>query len=353
MTATYRTLSDLASIVTRKFADKIESQINRSTPLFSILPVKPASADIIKWVAKVGTAAPGTSVVADGADLTEFGADTKVPAYLSVGTYVQAIGVSIKAIFAAAASGNPAQLADLMRDEILDASERLAMDIATDCYVGTGATDHIMGLVDPTIGPLQAAVDYASVSYSSYGAYGWNGNVDANGTVRRALTLHLMRDMRRKIYVASGMHPDVIVCDPVTFEAYGELLGDKRRYLQDVTLGGRKIVLDGGFQALEFDGIPVFQDISCPAGQMLFLNTRVCEIQQLPTPTMAGIENMGEMAIRSNAEEQFNDDNTKLKALVLPLARAGAREKLALYCFPQIIVRRRNATGLISYLLTS
>lgn len=334
----------IASSLNKRFEDQLTSAINRSTPIFQVLPVKRATSPVIQWVAKFGTAAPTTAAIAEGAAVSVYNSDSKVPATLDYTTYHDAFGVTGFAIAKALAAGNPAALADLFREEIMESLPRLAMSIAADIYSGPGSANRLLGL-SSTAGGMKSTGTYAAINRATYSQ--WAGNELLNGGVLRALSIPLMRRMRTNIYKACGVKPDFILCSPEVHEAYGLLLGDKRRYLEDVTIRGRKVVLDGGFSVLEFDGMPVIEDVSAPANAMLYGNSRVMDVFQLPSPVDAVNRASGEMALAGTEEEQFGETNTKLTARVQPLAVNGDLYNFALFCYPQVRVRKPNATGIL------
>jgi hypothetical protein len=344
-------VGNLSDILTTIFADDITTNIQRACVLPQVLPIKYGRGKNISWVARFTNNSGYTNgAVADGDDVATFNSDTKVAATLQYTTYIEAVSVGGRAQASAAAAGNPAELADLVGEEVGEGVQRLALAIATAFYTGTGASSQLQGLYSTTgttYGALLGSGTYAGISRSTYSE--WACNVDAGSSVNRALTVDLMRDMRRTIYVASGMRPDLIVTDPIQFEKYGQLLGNNRRYVQDVTLRGEKITLDGGFMALDFDGIPVVEDNLHPAGKMSFFNTSQAYITQLPF-FRPQFNDMGEVMLAGTPEEQFGAGNIKLGARIKHLAESGDALKLELISYPQIVVRRPNSCGSITYL---
>lgn len=335
----------LTSALATLFEDRIVMQINRSVVLANLLPITNGTGKNIQWVARFGTATG--AVIGDGVDVSVFNSDSKVPAVLQYGTYHDAFALTGKARAAAAAAGNPQELVDLFAEEIEESVQRLALKIAVDTYTGTGATDNINGLLTasgaaPAIG---ATGIYAGINRATFPQ--WAASIQANGGVTRPLTLSLMRDLRRDIYTASGMKPDLIVTDPIQHEAYGNLLGDKRRYIQDVLLRGQSIKLDGGYQVLEFDGVPVIEDVNHPAGQMTFLNSTHVSYKQLPSPSDNINQSRGNLALHGTPEEQYGAQQMKLTARVQPLAITGDSMKFALFCYPQVQLKRPNTCGAI------
>jgi hypothetical protein len=340
-------LSNVSGALATLFEDQIASQWNRAVVLTQLLPFKPGESKNIQWDVEDQDGAPGTSVLADGADVSTYNDDAIEPAVLQWGTYSEAFGVSGKALAAAARVGNPAALADLFGEKLDRAVMRLTSNINKDWYSGSGATDTIMGLLATGGGLLSTGV-YAGIDRSVRTL--WQGNQLLNGGVPRNITINLMRDMRRLIYIACGEMIDLIVCDPIQHEKYGMLLDSQRRYSVDVTLRGKKIVLDGGYRALDFDGIPVIADKACSPGQMLFLNTRYVAIRQLPDALAAlpaGMGNAGIVRLHGTSEEQLGPGQTQLTARINPLAVTGDAYKFQIVLYPQLQVRRPNACGVL------
>jgi hypothetical protein len=335
----------ISSALATLFEERIVMQINRAVVLANLLPVSPGTGKNIQWIARFGSAVGST--IADGADVSTYNSDSKVPAVLQFGTYHDAFSISGKARAAAAAAGNPQELVDLFGEEIEESVQRLALKIAQDMYTGTGAADNINGLLSASgAAPAIAATGtYASINRATYGQ--WAATIMANGGVGHALSLSLLREMRRRIYTASGEKPDLIVTDPIQHEAYGNLLGAERRYVQDVYLRGQQIKLDGGYQVLEFDGIPVIEDVNHPTGKVTFLNTRHVHLKQLPSPADGLNGSRGSISLHGTPEEQYGQMATKLSARVQPLAITGDALKFALFCYPQIQVKRPNTCGVI------
>lgn len=335
-----RTFANITDTLVKLFYDDITSSINRAIVLAQLLEVKNANGQNIQWGAKFGTSV-GASI-ADGADVSTYNSDDKVPAVLQYGTYHDAFAITGKAAAAAAAAGNPAQLADLFADELMDSASRLARVIGGDVYTGAGTTNLIHGLT-ATAGPLDTTGTYAGIARGTYTQWAAN-EVDAASA---GLSFSLMRAARRSIYEASGEKPDLIICDAAQHEKYGALFGSERRYVDQIRMRGETIKLDGGYQVLEFDGIPVVEDAQAPAQTMMFLNTRYLYMSQLPDPSTMLNQSMGNLQLAGTNEEQFGDSPIKLTARILPLAKTGDKYKFALYCYPQLVARKCNVHGSI------
>jgi hypothetical protein len=172
--------------------------------------------------------------------------------------------------------------------------------------------------------------------------------VAANGAVGRDLTIGLMRDMRVSIFNRCGERPDLIVCDATQQERYGQLLGPARRYVQDVRVRGASITLDGGYQSLDFDGIPVVADPNCPSGKMLFLNTKHLALRQLPAARMPMGISSAMIRLHGTAEEQLGQTQVGFVARINLLAISGDAYKFQLILYPQLQCRRPNSCGVIA-----
>jgi hypothetical protein len=328
------------------FYDDISNQINRAVVLAQLLPFRPGTGKNIQWLGRFGTATPTTAVIADGADVTTFNSDDKVPAVLQFGTYHDAFSLTGKALAAARAAGNPAELAALLVENMGESIERLSRAIAEHVYIGDGSTNTIHGLhaTVPAIGDtgVYAGIDRAVRTQ-------WKGNVvDANGG---ALSFALIRQLRRVIYQASSRKPDLFITDPVQHEKLGLLYGAERRYTDEVRRNdGTRIRLDGGYQVLEFDGIAVVEDAQHPAQKFSAINTDYMYLTQLADSPDVLNRAMGTTALGGTPEEQYGATRMKLSARIQPLAITGDAFKFQLILYPQVVVRIPNACGYIDEL---
>lgn len=341
-------LSDFASVQAAfqtRFEPMLTNQINRAIVLMRLLGVKPADGKNITWDVRFGDRHAATAPINDGADVTVFNNDTKVPATLNYGTYHDAFGISGKALAAASVAGQPEQLVDLFADELNDSTERLASAMAEDIYLGDGSTNQFHGLLDPTIPAIGDVGIYANINRATYPQ--WKGNVvNANGD---DIEFGHMRELRRKIYEASGEKPDLWVCDAWQHEKYAELFKTDRRYIQEVRLAGRApIVLDGGYQVLEFDGVPIIEDVQCPPGKICALNTRHIIPRQLMNVQGPVTGGMGTIRLGGTPEDQLGPGRISMAAFILPLAKTGDMHKFGLYVYPQIQIKRAQAMGYIT-----
>jgi len=113
------------------------------------------------------------------------------------------------------------------------------------------------------------------------GTYTWfKANVDAHSAGRyggqRELTFKLMDKMFDTVEEEAGKDygPDLILTTRAIRREYKELLDTDRRHVNTMTL-------DGGWSALEFNGIPLTVDDDAIDGEMYFLTTKDIQIYRM------------------------------------------------------------------------
>ena len=342
-------LAAVAAALQTEFEPDIISQINRSSPLLQLLPVKRFRGQNVTFDVRFGSAGAGSgAAIAEGADVSTFNTDTKVPAVLQFVTMHEAFEVTGVALAAAMNSGQPQALVDLFGEEVTAACQRLAHAIGSEMYNGTGAANRMTGLIGG--GALATTGTYAGLARGTYAQ--WAGNVLANGGVPRALALALMRQSMREAYIDSGFRPDVIVCDPIQFDKYGALIDPQRRFVDSVRTASGEIKLDGGYRALEFDGRMLVEDVNCPAGKMIFLSSQKVCVAELPQLGLDAARSAGERPLSVGADEK-NDGRLMLSARVQPLAVLGDKYRFAIYVYVQMVVKQPNACCVLEDLVAT
>lgn len=342
--------SRVASALATLFQDRIADQMNRSVVTLQLLPHQASTGQNIQWDAAFSASSESTdSTIADGADVSVYQDDDLAPAVLQYGNYSEAFSLTGRAMAIARAAKNPKELEDLFGHKIERAVRRLTKNIGKAIFTGSGATNHIHGLMGGSTltagAPLAATGTYAGLARGTYAA--WASTNVLNGGTPRALSFAIMRDTMRGIYEACGETPDLIVCDAAQHDAYAELFGAERRYVDNVAIRGETITLRGGHKALEFDGIPVIKDVNCPAGVMLFLNSNYVRTRQLEDSPNAVNGSMGMVNLHGSAENQFGARGTMLSARINPLARTGDAYKFQLILYPQLQVEHPNTCGVL------
>jgi hypothetical protein len=326
--------------------DDVVSQINRAVVLSQILDVGTGTGKNISWDVSTGTALPGTAVIADGADVTNFNNDDKAPATLDFGTYHDAFGITGKAMAMAKNTGNPQQLANLFAEYMAESMERLAFGVADGVYNGDGSTNTIHGLHDASIPAIGDVGIYAGVNRASISQ--WQGNVlDAVGG---EISTRLLNQLGRDIYTASGRRPDLYITDPIQHEKIAATLQMERRFVDEVRTAKGVIKLDGGYNVLYHGGAAILEDIQHPAAKISALNTMYAKLHQLPDAADEINGSIGMVTLGGTPEDQMESGKTKLVARIQPLAKLGDSHKFALYCYPQQQIKKPQCFGYLDNL---
>ena len=251
-------LSDISDALSLVFRPEIQNQINRNVVLLNLLAVDTDGGKSVNWTAKF-SGRDNAAGYAEGADMedADFDSELRENALLNWATYRKGAKVTGLAQAAHATNHNPQSVAefggvDVFADEIKDAAHRLSLGIGVDLYAGDGSSGN------PLVG-LETAVaatgTYAAIAQSSFAEH---------ASVVQAVTglsFAKLRAFHTAIYEANGEPPEFCIMPSTLFDAVGDLFGDERRYLTEITTAARgTIKLSGGFKAIEIDGIPYVRD---------------------------------------------------------------------------------------------
>ena len=343
---TYAGVKDALS----NFIGSVQSQVNRSVVGLSILNVVDADNKSVTWDAKFGSNTGSIGPIADGATVSTFEYDDKVPASLDYVTYHAPFAIDGRAYASAMASGSPDTLSNLFKDALGDAAERMASKLGNDFYLGAGSgSNQLHGLLDATIPAIGGVGIYAGIDPATYTQ--WVGNVvNAGGA---GLSSSLISALEVAVYNSAGNSVSAFICDAYQHDRLGMLLGNQRQYMIDaLNIGGKTITLDGGFKVLTWNGIPVIRDRQCPAGTFIGLNTKGINFRQLPNGASDMNPGIGMVSVAGTPEERVGAPKL-LTAKLVKFAMDGDRHKFSLYVYPQLQVKQRNAHGYITGLATS
>lgn len=353
-------VASVSDALQKIFDTRIVNTLNRSATLLRVLPTRPAEGQNIQWDARVGPVVSSGSgyALADGANAATANSTTTIPAVLQYCTMAETFGITGRAAAIAAASGRPDALANLFENELMDAVQRVTKGISLEMFSAPGTGDRITGMLGSGL-----AVDdrgtYAGIDRSTYTT--WKSTRNHNSGTARDVSLKLLRTVVRDISIASGTRPNLIVVSPVQFDKIGELFDDRRRYGQDVRevrIGERMISLDGGFQALSFDNIPIVPDIDCPAGKAVFLNTAFVGFRQLNGASQQRIyQILAETGLAGKPQEnrlgQIEDGAVPLTAQIVPLAVNGDTYNFQVKLYLQFQNRNPVTCGVLEDLTTT
>ena len=94
----------------------------------------------------------------------------------------------------------------------------------------------------------------------------------------------------------------------------------------------------------------MIEDQQHPVQKMTALNTQHVFMSQLFDSPDALNRAMGLIKLKGTPEEQYGDGMLPMTARLQPLAIGGDSFKFALYVYPQLCVKRPNASGFIENL---
>jgi hypothetical protein len=338
------TFANTKDALEQRVRQKLVRQPNRSTVLLNLLQKSQRVGKNYAFDVSFGTSTGAQ--VDDGADVSTFNNDDEKMAVLDWAHIQDAFAVTGTAEDAAA--GEPTELANLYMKKLLDSINRLADKVNTDAWtgLGTASPQKLHGLTADN-GPLDNDGTYATIDRAVFTQ--WASNRDE--TVG-PLTITRLETMLETIYTASGKMPWFAVTTPTLWRRYAELIAPEKRYVQEVSIRGETIILDGGWQALELNGIPIFKDRVCPAGHWAWVNGEHMGLTSLPPASRlmtASGGYAGQVPIAGTPQEQAGaiPGAPGLMARVIPLSRAGDKSKYQLLWKGVLWSDRCNAHGLM------
>lgn len=163
------------------------------------------------------------------------------------------------------------KIIDLLDAKVRQAEMSLTEELSEGIFsngTGNGGKD-LTGLV----AMVAASGTYGGIDSGTH--TWWRSTVDSDAV---ALSLADMRTVFNSASLGGKDTPDLIVTTQTLYEAYEAFLtqiGTTNVYGSFSTRSeGTKKLGDGGFQALEFKGVPIVWDELCTSGAMYMLNTR-------------------------------------------------------------------------------
>lgn len=364
--ASSATYANLSPVLATLFQDAVEEQLNRAAVLVHVLPKKLSfSRDINIPIRATDSQVASTAIyLAPGADVTQFNSDGKLNAHGEHATISEAFSVDNFALNAAAATGNPLALADVLREEFVTATMRLCSNLNKQCYIGLGtvvsSAQTVQGLtVLGTDGYYGSDKGWLSVTntalfgQSQVATPAWKSNVLGNSGVVRDISFNLMEAAERVVYERSGESVQAWMCDGNQWSKLASLFTATTTQFRSAQSAG-DMTYDMGANRLAYRGIPIIKDKDCPAGVLLGLTPQHISLQQMPFAAKdVTAANHGYMDLMSGQESQFGGGSVPLTVHVRELPAAGDYVKFQLVAYPQLAVKRPGAQVLITDLRTS
>lgn len=354
--ASATTYANLSPVLATLFEDDVQEQLNRAAVAVHLLPKRDSfSRNInIPIRATSGQVASSAIYLAPGADVSQFNTDVKLNAHLEHATVSEAFSIDNFAISAAAATGNPLALADVVREEFLTASMRLISNVNKEIYKGNGgvvsSAQTIQGLLGASPGGSTgwlSSTNTALAGQDQTSVASWQSNVLANGGTPRAISFALLETADQAVYSASGQKVAAWLCSPKHWAQVAGLFTATTTQFKNPQTAG-EMVYDTGANRLAYRGVPIIEDKDAPDGYVMGLTPEHISLQQMPMVSMTSALDHGMMELRTGEEYQFGGGDVPFRVKVQELSRAGDYIKMQLVAYPQLVVRRPNAQVLIS-----
>lgn len=335
------TLSNSQAAFEQRVRDQLVRQPNRSTVLLNLLGKNSSTGKNFAFDATFGT--DTGQRFTDGEDVGTFHNDTEVMGKLDWCHIGDAFAITGTAEDAAAAE--PTELANLWMKKLVDNMHRVAEKVNYDLWNGDGSSGVVHGL-GATDGPLGDSGTYATLARGTYTQ--WEATRD--DTIG-PLSMKRLETWLENIYVASGSVPSFIVTTPALWRTYAELIFPEKRYMQSVNIRGQQISLDGGWNALDVNGIPMFKDRQAVAGSMVAINDRHMGVAFLPAAQrLVNQVYLGQVPIAGTPQEQAGavPGSTGLMARLIKLAQLGDKSKYQVLTKVALWSDKCNAHGIMT-----
>lgn len=261
-------IDSIPALINEVFDPVFAEILQRNTFFLSRMPVKGSTAERLKWRVHVS----GNNSAGSYGEVDPLGT-AGMQGYTTAELQWRLNKVLVEVTgLAQAVSEGEGFVRSLLQNELEEALPDLQEDINSQLLsdgTGNGAKD---------LTGLYAAVDdgtdvatYAGIVRAAQA--NWKSYCNRNGGVNRALTLALMRDVKRTV----ESHPrngrvTAIYCGEAQWDAYGALLigstESKRQYNDNIQ------TLAGGWQSLGFEGVPVIKVPGYDAHRMDFVDER-------------------------------------------------------------------------------
>lgn len=353
-------LSAIAAAFNLIYMDDLADTIRRDSVLLNLLGVAQDRNEMCSWVVKA--TGRSTAKWSSGADVVsgDFSNHERRKAYLPWARGEAFAGVDGLAAALASANG-PGQVGrtintSVLREEIGDAVDELALKFSAACYTGNPSASpaELSGVDTMVVGNTYAGIDKTALTTPA----DWESSVVT--ILKSALDEDTLREnLIRPFKNATGRNPEFITCDGEIYDIIGTFLGTNRRTTDTVTTAAAGVVnlkLRGGFNALEFDGIPIIEDRHATANTIYAWDSRMSSFRQVPaiqdamvapeaiSAGVAALTGSGlppEMVSQVMAS-RIADSRTRLQPSVHHLAKLGDSERLMVKCYVQLRHKSRK-----------
>lgn len=347
-------LAAVSVAVSLILADPLTDQFRRDAVLLHLLPVSTKRGEKgLYWNPKFDGRTAG-GAYAEGADMgdSDFDSHVRAQANLPWAQYRKGAKVSGLAL-AGSAGANYAGDMSLWSEELSDATDALALDLAADLYAG-----------DPTASPVElagaaVAVDGSAGTFAALatGTYAdWvaaENSLPAADLSRKNLQANLIRPIKE----ATGRRPDFVTCPGNVWNDIKGLVDDESPVMVKEIRGPNgmvDIMASAGAEAVVIDGVPYIEDRHCTASTLYGIQASTVELVQL-APALPPLANVV-AAIKqlTGVDVEVSDVEARIRALyggqrltptIEMLAQTGDAYKAQVKWYGQVKWKRRNANS--------
>lgn len=255
------TISTLADLIVQLYKGPWVEALFKNTFLLTRIQQKQGSGDGVRWPVRY---AGNTSAGSYGETDTGVGAGNQAFKKAYLDWRLNRVEIEVSGL-AQAVGDSGGMIAPALRTELdmglLDLRAKINDQIMSD---GTGnAGKDITGL----FAAIADTGTYAGLDRATY--TWWKAYVNANGGTPRNLTEELIRDVKSTVE-ARGGRVTAIYAGSKQWYHYGDLLRAERRQQNPTTL-------TGGYQALDFEGVPLIKVPGYPQTRMDFVDEELLE----------------------------------------------------------------------------
>lgn len=274
--------ADVAAAMSLLLQDKSQNQFRKDLVLLNMIRKRRGRNAVLVWNPKFAGRSAG-GAYAEGADMADgdFDSHIRTQASLAWSEYRKGVKVSGLAM-AVTAEGYVSSMeatGDLFDEELVDAIDDLALDLAGDVYGG-----------DPGASPVELAgvalaVDGTGGTFAGLASGTYADWIASEATIPTAsLSFETIKEhLIRPVKDATGRDPTAIFCDGATWDLVEALFEEKADVVNEVmTPNGMFNLRSVGARAIVVRGVPVIEDRHCTANTLYSLTLDDIEFNQVP-----------------------------------------------------------------------
>lgn len=347
-------LSDLSSIMSVAHQDDVMKQFTNEAVLANLIPIEDGAGANCAWDVKLdGRTAGGPYAEGAAKSDGDFDTHTRIDAVLSWAQYRK--GAKVTGLAQAAAgsiggtnlyAGNP----DAFVEELLDAAEELAVELAADLYAGNPAASPTE-LAGAAVAIAAGSSAFAGIDPDDHPAWVSGVNSVAVGDLTfSALRTKLFRPVKN----ATRRLPDFCTVDGATFDILLDKFEASAETISEIRTYGRGVVaLErlAGARAISLDGVPFVEDPHCTASYIYAWNSAMVRIRQLPPKGITmdparmvrTFAELGVPVTESDIVARLAERRGRIAPVIDLMGKSGDSDEAYIKWYGQIVWRRRNA----------